>query len=72
MSAGDFDTRVKQLEGSLDRAENLLESAGQVLRSVEKAGGRMGKAQRLPLALLAASALLGGAFVLILARRQDP
>ena len=71
MSAGDFDVRVKQLEGSLDKAESLLESAGQVLQAVEKAGDRVGKGSRVPLVLLVASTLAGAAVVLIVARRQD-
>ena len=71
MSAGEFDVRVKQLEGSLDKAENLLESAGQVLRAVEKAGDRVGKGSRVPLILLAAITLVGSAIVFIVAREQD-
>jgi ABC-type hemin transport system substrate-binding protein len=70
MSAGEFDVRAKQLEGTLDKAESLLESAGQALRAVEKAGDRIGKGSRVPLVLLVAGTLAGAAVVLIVARRQ--
>jgi hypothetical protein len=71
MTSSPFDARVEQLEGSLDKAESLLQSVDQVLRSVEKAQNRIGKGSRTPFLLVAASTLVGVAVVFIVARRQD-
>jgi hypothetical protein len=70
MSTGEFDVRVKQLEGSLEKTESLLESVGQVLRAVEKAGNRVGRS-RVPVLLVAAGTLLGAVVVFVISRRQD-
>ena len=72
MSSTELDGRVKQLEGSLDKAERLLESASQVLRTVEKARTRIERGSRVPLVLVAASALVGAVVVFVVARRQEP
>jgi hypothetical protein len=70
MSTGEFDVRVKQLEGSLEKTESLLESVGQVLRAVEKAGNRVGRS-RVPVLLVAVGTLLGAVVVFVISRRQD-
>jgi hypothetical protein len=71
MPAGEFDVRVKQLEGSLDKAETLLQSAGQVLQAIGRAGNKVQRGSRLPLFLVVATTVIGAGVALFVVRRQE-
>jgi hypothetical protein len=66
----DFDTRMKRMEGRLDKAEGLLESAGRVLGTVESAHDKTHRGTRAPLVVVAASALAAVTGVFVVRRLQ--
>jgi hypothetical protein len=71
MSTAQFDDRVNELEGRLDKAEGLLGSAGQVLRTIERAHDRVDRGTDVPFLLIAAGTIVGATVVFLIARRLD-
>jgi hypothetical protein len=70
MSSTEFDTRMKKLEGRLDKAEGLLESAGRLFGTVERSHDRIHGGSRAPLVVVAASALAAVTGVFVARRLQ--
>jgi hypothetical protein len=70
MSSTEFDTRMKRMEGRLDKAEGLLESAGRVLGTIERAHDKTHRVSRAPLVVVAASALAAVTGVFVVRRLQ--
>ena len=71
MSSSEFDSRLKLLEGRVDKAEGLLDSVGRVLRSIERAHDTGTRGRSLPLVLLAATALVTASVVFVTRRQQS-
>ena len=71
MSSSEFDVRMKLLEGRVDKAEGILDSVGRVLRSIERAHDTAGRRKSVPLAFLAAIAVVAASVVFVARRQQS-
>jgi hypothetical protein len=74
MNTSEFETRIKRVEGRLDKAEVVLGTVGRVVEAVERAqerGGRTKKGLQSAPVILVGSAVVALALV-IMARDRSP
>jgi hypothetical protein len=74
MNTSEFETRIKRVEGRLDKAEVVLGTVGRVVEAVERAqarGGHTKKGLRSAAAIFVGSAVVALALVLM-AREHSP
>ncbi len=71
MSSGEFDVRMKVLEGRVEKAESVLDSVGRVLGSIERAHDSAEGGRLVPLVLLGATAIAAASVVFVTRRQQS-
>jgi hypothetical protein len=69
MSSSEFDDRMVQVESRLEKAESLLGSVGRALDTIQQGHKTAESRNRVPLVLIAVSAIGVAAFVVVTRRR---